>query len=79
MKTTKQFATSLTLPDARELSIMELLDDKIRDSQQKHFNAFFHSGSDSYTELGRNLVALSRVRNRVLNALDLLDEDPNFV
>lgn len=81
MKTTKQFmpVNAIIDSDAKESSIMELLDSKIRSAQEKHFHAFFHSGSDSYTELGHNLVALARVRNRVINALDLLNEDPNFV
>lgn len=49
-----------------------------REAQKRHLNAFLRAGSESYTELGKNLLSLSRVMGRVHNALKLIEEDPHF-
>lgn len=59
--------------------ILDQVDALVRGAQKKHLDAFFHSGSESYTVLAKNLLALSRVVSRVHNALELVEEDPHFI
>lgn len=59
--------------------ILDQVDALVRGAQKKHFDAFLHAGSESYTTLAKNLLALSRVVSRVHNALALVEEDPHFI
>lgn len=58
--------------------ILDQVDALVRDAQKRHFNAFLHAGSESYTELAKDLMSLSRVMGRVNNALNRVEEDPRW-
>lgn len=57
--------------------VMEGVEGLVKLTQREHYMAFRDSGSQSYTELGRNLVAIARVTDRVRKALETL-EAPHF-
>lgn len=65
--------------DSKVDDIMFQVDTLVHEAQKRHFNAFLRAGSESYNELGKNLLSLSRVVGRVHNALKLIDEDPHII